>query len=175
MTALFLGINIFVVQVSTCSHFPHPLPDCTQAFFCFRVYLITRSLSLGLVSFALALARFGIHICQMVTVFSATSFAVVRTARFRWEVTSLLTVGAASDVLIAVSICYALLRMRSGFEPSDKLVDKLVAFTVGVVFSFARVLAGLTWYAGSGLLTSIIAVIECTTVRTRLCSPTISP
>ncbi|KZV78237.1 hypothetical protein EXIGLDRAFT_784129 [Exidia glandulosa HHB12029] len=130
MTSMMLGINISVVQL----------------FFCMRVYLITRSVLLAAVATVLALARFVIHIRQMVTVFSASSWVIVRTPTFKWEVTSLLVVGASSDVLVAVSICWALLRMRSGFTASDKLVDKLVAFTIG-----------------SGLLTSIVAVIEVVT------------
>ncbi|KZV78344.1 hypothetical protein EXIGLDRAFT_783965 [Exidia glandulosa HHB12029] len=124
MTAMMLGINISVVDSS-------------------RVYLITRSALLAAVATVLAIARFVIHIRQMVTVFSASSWVIVRTPTFKWEVTSLLVVGASSDVLVAVSICWALLRMRSGFTASDKLVDKLIAFTIG-----------------SGLLTSIVAVIE---------------
>ncbi|KZV84159.1 hypothetical protein EXIGLDRAFT_776857 [Exidia glandulosa HHB12029] len=124
MAAMMLGINISVVQM----------------FFCLRVYLITRSLVLAVITTTLALARFVIHIRQMVTMFSATTLAVVTISKFRWEVTSLLTVGAASDVLVAASICWALLRIRSGFASSDKLVDKLVAFTIGTLRDFRVVL-----------------------------------
>ncbi|KZV95508.1 hypothetical protein EXIGLDRAFT_610535, partial [Exidia glandulosa HHB12029] len=62
---------------------------------------------------------------------------------------STLCVGAVSDVLIAAFLCTALMRARSGYRSTDKLLDKLVAFTIG-----------------SGFLTSIIAICEAITVRT---------
>ena len=44
---------------------------------------------------------------------------------------SVMLIGAASDVLIAGFIFKGLMRARSGFAPTNKLVDKFVAFTIG--------------------------------------------
>ncbi|KZV78342.1 hypothetical protein EXIGLDRAFT_41103 [Exidia glandulosa HHB12029] len=133
MATLLVGTNVFLVQT----------------FFCLRVYRITRSRVLALFAFTLVLTRLIIHVCIMVTIIKATTFSVVRSSAFKWQATSLLIIGATSDVIIALSICFALTRMRSGFTASDRLVDKLVAFTIG-----------------SGLLTSVVAVVEMITYLT---------
>lgn len=82
-------------------------------------------------TFGLVLVRFGFHVIFTVALGSAKTFDVLWSAGFRWKVIAVLAVGAASDLLIATCICWALVRMRSGFTSSDKLVDKLVAFTIG--------------------------------------------
>jgi hypothetical protein len=70
--------------------------------------------------------------------------------KFRWTIISTLTIGTASDVCIAACICWGLLSRRSGFAPTDRLIDRLVGFVVG-----------------SGLLTSVVAVVEVTLYATR--------
>ncbi|KZV79603.1 hypothetical protein EXIGLDRAFT_782101 [Exidia glandulosa HHB12029] len=142
-TAMILGLNIGVVHM----------------FFVMRVYTLTKSTVLFVGTAVLATGRLAIHFRQMVTVFSGMTFDFLRTATFRWEVTSLLAVGAAADVLIAASICRALLRMRSGLSSSNKLVDKLVAFTIGGKSASVLGLRSLEGI-GSGLMTSVIAVLE---------------
>ena len=54
--------------------------------------------------------------------------------RFRWQLTTTLIVGAASDVAIAACICERLVGMRGqGFRETDRVLDRLVAFTVGEI------------------------------------------
>lgn len=101
-------------------------------FFCVRVYYLIRSKPLSAIAFALTLMRLAFHICVLVFGISGATFAVFRTAQFKWALTGMLVLGAVSDVAITLSICWALSRMRSGITSSDKLVDKLLALTVGM-------------------------------------------
>lgn len=114
-----------------------------QGYYCFRVYRITHSKIAAIGCLILSTGRFIFNIMEVVTMFSGGTVATVEGPTFRWQMTSTLIIGAVSDVVIAFFICGALLRMRSGFRATDKLVDKLVTFTIG-----------------SGLLTSIAAIIQ---------------
>lgn len=83
----------------------------------------------------------------------------------RWKLAASLCMGTASDILIAGFICASILRMRSGLAASDKVVDKLVAFTIGKLALRPLYAARSRAWPASGLLTSIVAVGEMTTVR----------
>ncbi|EJD43466.1 hypothetical protein AURDEDRAFT_145513 [Auricularia subglabra TFB-10046 SS5] len=113
-----------------------------QGYYCQRVLRMTGSYILAIGCAVLSVFRLVMNICLIVTIQRSMKFAVTQTPTFKWQITALMTVGAASDIAIALCICIALLRTRSGFAATNKLVDKIVAFTVG-----------------SGLLTSVTAVV----------------
>ncbi|KZV79542.1 hypothetical protein EXIGLDRAFT_841506 [Exidia glandulosa HHB12029] len=135
-----LGLTVNTLQVSVL--FVGGIAFVVQTFFCLRVLRITESKILALGCFALTLVRIGFNISIAVNVFIAGNFAAVETD-FKWLIVTTLCVGAASDVAIAACMCMGLMRRRTGFAPTDKLVDKLIAYIIG-----------------SGLLTSVVAVVE---------------
>lgn len=71
--------------------------------------------------------------------------------------------SALADTLIAATICRSLYKMRSGFAKSDKLIDKLMAFTVGMSLTLLdrdkAACGSLMRATGSGLLTSVASFI----------------
>lgn len=115
-----------------------------QTYFCDRVRRVRQGYVLAGGCWALTLARFGFNILMSNTIAHHPVATTLLLPRFRWQLTTTLIVGAASDVAIAACICERLVRMRGqGFRETDRVLDRLVAFTVA-----------------SGLLTSIAAVIE---------------
>ncbi|KZV90463.1 hypothetical protein EXIGLDRAFT_837791 [Exidia glandulosa HHB12029] len=120
-----------------------------QTFYALRVQRITKSRLIAGVCWLLALLRLVFCFCISVTVIASGRFEAFVTDSVRWQLVAMQCVGAASDVLIAACICAGILRLRSGLTASDKLVDKLVAFTIG-----------------SGLLTSVVAIAEIVTYVT---------
>ncbi|EJD43229.1 hypothetical protein AURDEDRAFT_167645 [Auricularia subglabra TFB-10046 SS5] len=117
-----------------------------QTYFCMRVLRITESRSLAACCWVLALARMAFTIALTVTIVKNGTLMVVQTHTFKWQVVCILCTGTASDIAIAASVCIGLLRRRSGFTDTDRLVDRLVAYTIG-----------------SGLVTSIVAIAEVAT------------
>lgn len=103
-----------------------------QTYYCFRVQTLTGSRAIALVCWTLALVREGINIVVFATCVTKPQFAVWM-ADVRWQMITLHSVGAASDVAIAVFVCSTLVKLRSGIASSDRLVDKLVAFSIGML------------------------------------------
>ncbi|KZV81848.1 hypothetical protein EXIGLDRAFT_703253 [Exidia glandulosa HHB12029] len=151
-TAMILGINIAIVH----------------AFFLLRMYTLTKSIVLVLITAALAVTRLVICVFQMVTLFRATNLDFIHGPTFRWEVSTLDTVGAASDVLVAASICWALLHMRRGLPKSNKLIDRLVAFTVGVLETVLYLsFRGYVFALFAGILGKLFSVSLLTSLNER--------
>lgn len=121
---------------------------CVQSFFCLRILKISRSWILTGISLSLCIARF----CMSMTVvsydFKFYSFHIIET-RYQTFTAAALAVIAASDVSIAASLVGSLLKQKSGFAATNKLIDKIIGFVVG-----------------TGLLTSILAVIDVITFVT---------
>lgn len=113
-------------------------------YYCVRVYHLTSRKWVTALCLLLSLLRGAFNVVACKTFRQAGRWSVIELTAFRWELSTLLIIGAASDVVIAAAICTALLRMRTGFSLSNRLVDRLVAFTIG-----------------SGLLTGVVAVAEC--------------
>lgn len=102
-----------------------------QTYYCMRVKRITESVAISLCCWVLAFARLVLNVIEVATLFRSGKWAVVQTFAIKWQMPSTQIVGAASDLLIAGFICAGLLRRRTGFRSTDKLVDKLVAFSIG--------------------------------------------
>lgn len=120
-----------------------------QSFFSLRVRRITESLVLALACWVLALLRFAFTTSIGIRVIAAGSFAVVAQPSFKWQVVASLCFGAASDVAVAGCICGGLMRRKSGFERTDRIVERIMGYTIG-----------------SGLMTSVVAVLELITYTT---------
>ena len=102
-----------------------------------RVLRITENRFLAGGCWVLALARMAFTISLTTTIVHNGTLAVVQTHTFKWQVVCILCIGTASDIAIAASICIGLLRRRTGFAGTDKLVDRLVAYTIGELAQLA--------------------------------------
>ncbi|KZV85680.1 hypothetical protein EXIGLDRAFT_753194 [Exidia glandulosa HHB12029] len=114
-----------------------------QTFYCLRVHRLLKSNTIALLCWLLVVARFVLNFIESGTLVRSGQWKVTETVALKWQLPATLVVGAVSDIAIAASICIGLLRYRSGFSSTNRLVDKLIAYTVG-----------------SGLLTAIMAILE---------------
>lgn len=96
-----------------------------------RVKRITHSWGIAGGCWTLALVREVFALIISATAIRVERYDVFETPGMRWKMIAMLSIGAASDLLIAAFICGGILRMRSGMPASDKVVDRIVAFTIG--------------------------------------------
>jgi len=100
-----------------------------QSFFLRRIWLFSnRNIPLVVVLTALCLATFGLDIfmsVQNMRVLVVTEFQTLAP-----EVTAVFSIGAASDVIIALLLCYYLRRNGSGFEKTNSIIAHLIRYTV---------------------------------------------
>ncbi|KAF8167296.1 hypothetical protein B0H34DRAFT_10093 [Crassisporium funariophilum] len=131
-----------------------------QLFFSLRVWKVLPSpyRYIGLVCMVAAATRCIASIflgCQAIIAPSITEYRI----RWKWLITTLLTVGAAIDITIAVSMLYFLIKRRdSELNKGPRLIDRLVAYTirtglftsvsaVAMVISFQLLPSTLIWLA----------------------------
>ncbi|KZV85688.1 hypothetical protein EXIGLDRAFT_725612 [Exidia glandulosa HHB12029] len=119
-----------------------------QTYYCLRVHRLLKSNKIALFCWLLVVARLVLNLVEAATLVRSGQWSVTESFALKWQLPATLVIGAVSDIVIAASICTGLLRYRSGFASSDRLVDKLIAYTVG-----------------SGLLTAVMAIIEMILVR----------
>ncbi|KZV95453.1 hypothetical protein EXIGLDRAFT_834279 [Exidia glandulosa HHB12029] len=117
-----------------------------QTYFCLRIMRITGTWIYAAGCWILALARLILDCFLTAAIANGGAFPVLESPKTQALGLATLCVGAFSDVLIAGFLVMGFLRARSGFSSTDKLLDKLVAFSIG-----------------SGLLTSVVAVCEAIT------------
>lgn len=115
------------------------------------MYRITERRALALGCWCLSLVRLVLNSALAATVVRDGTIEVVESPTFKWLVIAELSIGTASDICIAASICIGLLRRRTGFERSNRLVDRLIAYAIS-----------------SGALTSLVLVVALITVRVLL-------
>lgn len=114
-----------------------------QSYFGMRVLRVTQSMVLAAGIWILAVVRMAFTISITVLAVNNGTLAVAETAAFKWQAVLELSIAAFTDVCTALALCVGLLLRRTGFERSDRLIDRLVAFTTG-----------------SGLLTSFISIAQ---------------
>ncbi|KZV79705.1 hypothetical protein EXIGLDRAFT_781950 [Exidia glandulosa HHB12029] len=113
-----------------------------QLYYCHRIRLVTDNRLLVLACLVVVAARFALNVALTVTSVEHSSITVVTSYTFRWETISTMSVGAASDLFIAACMCIGLHQRRTGFSRSDRLVDRLISYTIA-----------------SGAATSILSVV----------------
>ncbi|EJD36551.1 hypothetical protein AURDEDRAFT_174419 [Auricularia subglabra TFB-10046 SS5] len=121
-----------------------------QSYFGLRVYRLTRSLALAIGIWSIAVFRLGITLGIAVVCIRDGTMAVVGTKVFEFQAISGTAITAFTDIATAAILCSALLSRRTGFAHTDRLIDRIVAFTIG-----------------SGLLTSFISIAELVSVTIR--------
>ena len=96
-----------------------------------RVLRITHSRVIALVCAILATARFSFTISITLPVIRNGTIGAAGLASFRWRTLSYLSCGVLSDCCITACLCATLLRRKTGFDWTDKLINTIVSFTVG--------------------------------------------
>ncbi|KAF8592613.1 hypothetical protein K439DRAFT_1625956 [Ramaria rubella] len=119
-----------------------------QSFFLRRIWLFSnKSILLLILLIAICLATFALDIFMSVKdmmILSVTEFQILKP-----EVTALFSISAASDVVIAILLCYYLRRGGSGFEKTNSIISHLVRYTVttGLATSMLAVACLVAYFA----------------------------
>ncbi|KAF8519654.1 hypothetical protein JB92DRAFT_2808449 [Gautieria morchelliformis] len=101
-----------------------------QAFFAYRVKVISGRLLIPCISWFLSSLRLCFGIMIGVTAFKSRTLLLFL-ADWQWLITTEFTICAAIDVLNTASLCFYLLRRRSEFHSSNKLIDSIMLFSIG--------------------------------------------
>ncbi|KAF9007914.1 hypothetical protein BDQ17DRAFT_178215 [Cyathus striatus] len=105
-----------------------------------RIYIIgNKNIFLTIFTIVLPIVQFGFASAVFVELLLNRRFAIY--TNFLWIITAAISSAAATDVALSTSIAWFLHVSRTGFERTNTLIDKLMAYTVG-----------------TGLLTSMVAV-----------------
>ncbi|EJD36535.1 hypothetical protein AURDEDRAFT_174403 [Auricularia subglabra TFB-10046 SS5] len=96
-----------------------------------RVLHVTQNMVLATGIWILAVVRMGFTISITVLAVNHGTLAVADTETFKWQAVLEVSIAAFTDVCTALALCIGLLIRRAGFERSDRLIDRLVAFTTG--------------------------------------------
>jgi hypothetical protein len=121
-----------------CSAFIGPL---VQAWFAYRVLKFSERLYIPVFCWFLSFLRCVATIVAAIEAFPAPNIITFET-QWQWLLTFILTVGAAVDIIIAVSFCYFIKQHRStSFGRTVKTINQLMIWTVetGLVTSVGAV------------------------------------
>jgi len=119
-----------------------------QAFFLWRIWLFSAKSVLLIVALSsLCLTTFALDIYMAVQ-----DIRMVVVSEFQTlapEVTATFSTGAASDVCIALLLCYYLRRGGSGFEKTNSIISHLIRYTVttGLATSMLAVACLIAYFA----------------------------
>ncbi|KAF8319952.1 hypothetical protein DL93DRAFT_2153006 [Clavulina sp. PMI_390] len=112
-----------------------------QAFFAYRVYRLSHSLTFGVTVGLFALVQFVFGMIVSVKGNIILSFIEI-VAEIRWLVTLWLGIQTAADLVIALSMVYLLHQRRTGFKTTDSMLNLMIVWTIN-----------------TGLITAILSVI----------------
>jgi len=101
-----------------------------QAFFCTRMYRLTRSRLLTIGCGLLACGRIALALIVTSDAFDEPDFLEYRTV-YAGPLTASLSVIVGSDIINASALAIALWRNRTGFKGTDTVIDKIVSFVLG--------------------------------------------
>ncbi|KAF8886199.1 hypothetical protein BD779DRAFT_1531450 [Infundibulicybe gibba] len=108
-----------------------------KASFALRVWRFSgRNVYITGLIFVLTFAQLGLAIVYTIKAFALPS--VFAASRIRVLGSISLATGAVTDIITAVSLCYFLNKLRTGYSTSDSLVDSLCRYAIntGVLTSF---------------------------------------
>jgi len=119
-----------------------------QSFFLRRIWLFShKNIPLVALLISLCLATFALDIfmsVQDMKVPFVSEFQILAP-----EVTAVFSIGAASDVIIALLLCYYLRRGGSGFEKTNSIISQLLRYTIttGLATSMLAVACLIAYFA----------------------------
>lgn len=125
------GVIAFVVQVSRIAYLGAERSSSFQTYFCLRIQRVTQTWTFATGCWILALVRMILCFVLTAEVVAVGVFTILQAPKSQALGLATLCIGAVSDVLVAGFICKGLLGVRSGLRTTDKLLDKLVAYTIG--------------------------------------------
>ncbi|KAJ7630351.1 hypothetical protein FB45DRAFT_915270 [Roridomyces roridus] len=103
---------------------------CTcQAFFTSRVWILGRNYIVTTLCVALCIVRLGLSIVTSYGTFHEVDILTYE-AHFSWSIRAGLAVATAGDVVIASALVYYLSRNRTGFAKTDRIISRILTFTV---------------------------------------------
>jgi len=112
-----------------------------QSYFMWRTWVLTKSYLLTGTIFILALLSLAFGLACGAETFILKDY--MKFVVFRWGVGAWLGASAACDLVVAGALCWTLWHSKTGFKPTDSLLDRLIV-----------------WTLNTGLLTSVVAVID---------------
>ncbi|KAG2143825.1 uncharacterized protein EDB93DRAFT_1155059 [Suillus bovinus] len=119
-----------------------------EIFFAHRMYVLSKTLYLPSIAWALAAFRFVGSMIAASKVFGSISLSVFST-KWRWLITACFAAGAGADLIVAGGQCYYIYReKRIAMGPTTmKLLDRLLTYTVetGLVLSMSAVVILIIW------------------------------
>ncbi|KAG6908627.1 hypothetical protein DXG01_003952 [Tephrocybe rancida] len=111
------------------------ITSLVQSYFSYRIYRLSKRLPIPVICWTLSFLRLVGGLALAVESYRNVpllSNAIALTESFGWLITLAVSVGAAVDVLIAVSLCYYIKRLAPP-DPSQSigaLVDRLMTYTI---------------------------------------------
>ncbi|KAJ7108853.1 hypothetical protein C8R43DRAFT_184958 [Mycena crocata] len=151
--AICIGHTLYVVTISDYGHperlvrtpeslstailFSGIVGPCVQAFFSFRIYVLSKKLYVPCVCWLLSFLRMVGSVSVFILALEMVSLASYE-AQWGWLLTTILAVGAGVDLIIASTLVYLLSKKRDlGHKSTAATVDKLIKWTIetGVVTS----------------------------------------
>jgi len=121
-----------------------------QGFMTWRLWrLSARNLYLTIPVALLVLGEFGVVLAYTSLSFSLKLRAFTDVERIRSILMAINVLAAAGDILIAVILCCLLHRMRTDFQKSNTLINRLIVFTVntGVITSMFAMASLISYLA----------------------------
>lgn len=130
-----------------------------KAWFAYRVLKFSERLYIPVFCWFLSFLRCVATVVVAIEAFPAPSIIAFE-RQWQWLLTFILTVGAAVDIIIAVSFCYFIKQHRAtSFGRTVKTINQLMIWTVGKLL-FTPIHQFLCWHTclETGLVTSVAAV-----------------
>ncbi|CAA7270107.1 unnamed protein product [Cyclocybe aegerita] len=101
-----------------------------QAFFAERVRVISGRLLIPIVCWTLSVVRFSMSLVASAEAFRMTTLEQYQ-KDWKWLLTTVLAMGAATDIIVAAALCFYLRAQRStSHEKTVTMIDKIIAWTI---------------------------------------------
>jgi len=103
---------------------------CVQGFFSFRIYTLSRTLVIPIISWFLSFLRLVVGTAVFITAYRMTALPIFE-AQFGWLITTAASVGVGNDLLITVTLVLVLQKQRGEVQARTvPLVDRLIIWTM---------------------------------------------
>ncbi|KAI5121772.1 hypothetical protein M0805_009583 [Coniferiporia weirii] len=140
--AAFVTCSIFEMSVKNFGNFAEFVPlkvsivwsatvaFSIQAFFAYRIRIMSQRWEITLVCWTLSLMQYLTSLIDIAKWFKLGNFIEFDHKPWGWTVAAVLGVTMANDIIIAASLSYHLYRNRSGIPSTERLIHRLIKFTI---------------------------------------------
>ncbi|KAH7922194.1 hypothetical protein BV22DRAFT_1197619 [Leucogyrophana mollusca] len=159
------------------------LPSGVQGFFTYRVYIFSKQIYIPVFCWTICFLRFLGTVAVAVDVIAHHSSFQRLEKEMGWVISAVLIMGVANDVAVTGSMCYYLKREKASVNSTIKILDRLIAYTIGgsrnaLMHTNVLTVAARDWppyevaipalsFAEPGIISSI--VISLTSLATFFC------